>query len=146
MWKVKLINSELISELQCQWDKLFNIPIDKFYYIFSNKKTLLFEGFESYICFKEVYKLSLGAKGQFTDTINILAKYNNEVCQISYNPIKGIPLQRKNVWGKEFTPLIWDAVKKEWTIGKARKTNRKLWKEGRKKEKAIVKFINTFED
>lgn len=143
MWKIQLINKEIISELQCSWDKI-NIPIEKFYYTFSNKKTLLFEGFESYICFKEIYKLVMGAKGQFTDTINILAKYNNQVIQISYNPIKGKLLQRKNIWDKEFTPLIWDTLKKEWTLGKARKTNRMLWKKGIKKEKASCKIIDNY--
>jgi len=141
MWKIELINKEIISELQCSWNKI-NISIDKFYYTFPNKKTLQFEGFESYICFKEIYKLVMGGKGQFVDTINILAKYNNEVVQISYNPIKGKLLQRKNVWGKEFTPLIWNTIKKEWAIGKARKTNEKLWKIGLKKYKASLKIVN----
>lgn len=141
MWKIELINKETISELQCSWNQI-NIPIEKFYYIFPNKKILQFEGFESYVCFKENYKFIMGAKGQFTDTINVLAKYNNEVVQVSYNPIKGKILQRKNVWGKEFTPLTWDSIKKEWTIGKARKTNREYWKEGLKKEKAIIKIID----
>ena len=143
MWKIEFINKEIISELQCQWINLPQIPIEKFYYTFPNKKTLSFEGFESYLCFKEIYKFIMGAKGQCIDTINILAKHNNKVAQISYNPIKGKLLQRKNVWGKEFTPLIWDVIKKEWTIGKARKTNRKLWKIGIQKEKAITKLIDT---
>jgi len=140
MWKIQLINQEIISELQCQWEKI-QTPIEKFYYTFPNKKTLLFEGFESYLCFKEIYKFVMGAKGQFIDTVNILAKYNNEVVQISYNPIKGKSLQKRNKWGKEFTPLIWDITKKEWVAGKARKTNRELWKLGIKKEKAIIKLI-----
>lgn len=141
MWKVELANKKIVSELQCSWDKI-NIPIEKLYYIFPNKKTLLLEGFESYICFKEIYKLIMGAKGQFIDTINILAKYNNEVVQISYNPIKGKILQRKNVWGEEFTPLIWNTIKKEWTIGQSRKVNRDFWKTSTKKSKAIIKIID----
>lgn len=140
MWKIQLINKEIISEIQCSWKKLPNVPIEKFYYVLSNKKTLQFEGFESYLCFKEIYKLSTN-KNQFIDTINILAKYNNEVCQISYNPIHAKILQRKNIWGKEFSPLIWDSIKKEWKAGKARKTNRNLWKIGNKSKKAICKII-----
>jgi len=140
MWKVELINTVTISELQCSWDKI-NIPIEKLYYSLPNKKTLLLEGFESYICFKEIYKFCMGAKGQFIDTFNILAKYNNEVVQISYNPIKGKLLQRKNVWGKEFTPLIWNTIKKELIIGMPQKTNKRLWKIGIKKEKAIINLI-----
>ena len=141
MWKIKFINKENISELQCNWKKLPSILIEIFYYTLPNKKTLRFEGFESYLCFKEIYKLST-IKNEFVDTINILAKHNNEVCQISYNPIHGKILQKKNIWGKEFTPLIWDSVKKEWKAEKERKTNRNLWKEGKKLNKAKINVID----
>jgi hypothetical protein len=141
MWKIKLINSEIISELQCEWGKIPNVPIEKFYYTLKNDNILCFEGFESYICFKEVYKFMLGACGQLTDTINILAKYNNDVCQISYNLLNKKPLQRKNVWGKEFTPLIWNTFKKEWDAGVGRLTNRTLWKAGVKTNKPGIQIV-----
>lgn len=141
MWKIQLITKQEISELQCQWNKLPKIPIEKFHYVLPNKKTLLLEGFESYLCFKEIYKFVMKAKSSFTDTINIFAKYNNEVCQISYNPIKGKILQRKNVWGKEFTPLVWNTVTNDWGIGVARSTNRNLWQGGMKLEKASIKLV-----
>lgn len=140
MWKVELENNEIISELQCKWDKI-KIPIKKFFYVLPNKKTLVLEGFEAYLGFKEIYKFIMGAKGQCIDTINILAKYNNKVVQISYNPIKGKILQRTNQWGKEFTPLIWDTTINNWGIGTARSTNKKCWKIGTKKEQASVRLI-----
>lgn len=144
MWKIKFINNEIISNLQCKWVDLPKIPIKEFYYNFPNNRTLYFEGFESYICFKEIYKL-FDNSSTVTDTINILAKYNNNVCQISYNPIHGKIMQRKNRWGKEFTPLIWKPETQQWSLGKARMTNRNLWKIGQKAPKGRIKLINTDE-
>jgi len=145
MWKIKFINDEIISDLQCKWTELPQIPIKEFYYNFSNNQTLYFTGFDSYICFKEIYKL-FDNSATVTDTINILAKYNENVCQISYNPIHSKIMQRKNTWGKEFTPLIWKPELQQWGLGKARITNRDLWKVGQKSTKGTIKLINTDED
>jgi hypothetical protein len=143
MWKVELLNRAVISELECSWEKLPKIPITKLYYELPNKKTLLLQGFESYLYLKEIYQLIIGLPKQKIDsTINLFGKYNNEVCQISYNIIKGQLLQRKNIWGKEFTPLIWNTTKKTWDVGKARSTNHNFWNVGWKEKKAEMEVLN----
>ena len=127
MWMVQLTNNELYSSKDCAWEDLPDFSILKIVIDLPKNKRVVLDGFESYIHIKECYKFVQSDKKNVLDTINVLGKYGDKVYQFSYNVRKVHAGQATNVWGKEFTPLIWD---EGWKYGTARKTNHNLWHKG----------------
>lgn len=141
MWTVYLANNQVISEKDCNWKDLPNYPIIKLEWKIPNGRTLVMQGFESYLCMHEDYHLFYGLiKNKIVkDTINLLGKKNNQVFQFSYSCRTGKAFQCKNEWNKEFRPLKLSPLprinKKEpkrffIDFGSSSKTNHALWHEG----------------
>ena len=126
MWKVQMLNGQVYSSSEIKWEKLPNDFIDKFKLYLPNKKCVVMSGFESYLYLKEIYQF-FNSKNYIIDTINVLGKHKKNVYQFSYNITQNHAIQTQNIWGKEFSPLIFN---KTWNIGIARKTNHLLWHKG----------------
>ena len=125
MWILQLTNKKYFDSQRIQWINLPIFPISHIIIPVKNKHVFL-QGFDSYLYLEEYYQF-VNRKGKVLDTINVLAKYKQEVLQISYNVRKGHLFQTKNKWGNEFTPLIWNEKTQKWDKGKARPTNKNLW-------------------
>ena len=132
MFKVYLLNGQVISEDKKEWKKLPNIPILKMEYSLPNNKTLVLEGFQGYLIIKEIYKFVYGAKGEVVDTINVLGLCNDSVYQFSWHLKKGKFFQSRNEINV-FKPVkVIPFQKGEYVIelGNPIKINSKKWKVG----------------
>ena len=138
MLTLHLANGSSISQQDTEWiNMLICSPVIKMTYLMSNKRTVVFQGFEKYFFLKEEYRAFFGAKGSLLATINLFGKHQNKVYQFSLHR-KGEAGQIINTWGKEFRPF---EIKPQFTkkgepkkyaldFGSPRKTNQKLWKDG----------------
>jgi len=104
-WTAYLTNGEMISSQFYSFSEIPNIPITRIHLWTLNGKLIIFEGFEKYLIITTFYQIVQGGKDKIFDTINVLGKKDNKVCQISIHR-KGKVFQCKNEWGKEWRPLI----------------------------------------
>ena len=138
MWSVEFNNNLKINFMQCNWLKLPNLPI-KSVSLQVYHKNIILSGFEQYLYLQENYQIFNTKHETIIDTLNFLAKYNQQVFQCSINVRKGYIQQIKNIWGKEFRPLQWNPKLQKFEFGVGRKTNRNWWKIGIK-EIPIIKI------
>ena len=140
---------EYESELY-NFSNLPNGSIESIILHLPNGKNILFEGFEKYLVIQTDYHIVQGGKGKVFDTLNILCKKGDEVCQVTYHR-KGKLLQFKNEWGKEWRPCDLKPLPKdedgnkqyaiEGVSNECISTDQALWHTGLIQNKAIVKLI-----
>lgn len=152
MWTVYLINGQILTEKDCNWKLLPNYPIVKLEWKLPNGRTLVMQGFESYLAIYEKYHIFYGLKNNkiVKDIVNLFGKKGNEVFQFSYSLRFNKAFQTKNEWNREFKPLQLTPIprinKKEpkrfsIDFGSPRKTNHSLWHEGIELPLADCKLI-----
>jgi len=136
--KFNLLNNTSITSDQCSFGNLPDIPIVDIQLCLPNTKKILLEGFEKYLVLKTEYQFVNKKSKNLFDTLNILAKKGDEVCQVSVHR-KGKIFQCKNKWGEEWRPLVIKTLpqrdpteKKRFEIvySKPLKTNHNDWHNG----------------
>jgi hypothetical protein len=138
-WIVKFISSICVTSDQCKFTDLPNIPIRSIELELPTNKVVCLEGFEQYLIISTFYHFIKGGKNKVFDTINILGKKNNDVCQLSFHR-KGRLFQCKNEF-PTWKPLILEPkTKKSFEIkySKALPTKLEHWRNGVSKITAKV--------
>lgn len=109
-WEVILSNLKRIYSSQCEWTQLPKLAIDSIKLHLPNKKIIVFRGFEEYLVIRTYYKLLQTKCPDRLETINILGKKKEEVCQISWH-YKGKVLQTKTKYSN-WKPLRLETLPK----------------------------------
>ena len=153
MWIVNLANNQTFSASQIEWNCLPKYSIISMLYSLPNGKFLYLTGFEKYYQFKEIYQFLKGIKKNKIWTWNIFGKFGQEVFQFTHHIGKNKCFQIKNIWGKEYRPVIIKPKpsiilpnkrpQKQFDIvfGAFKSTNQSEWHSGVKLKTAIIKTI-----
>jgi len=138
LWTTHHINNTTVSSDKYLFSQLPKSPIVNIDLYLPSGKIIVFEGFEQYLIIQTDYHIVKGGKGKIFDTLNVLGKKADEVCQVSFHR-KGKVFQCKNKWGKEWRPLIIETLpirgkgeKKRYNIKYSEpiSTDQSLWHDG----------------
>lgn len=130
-WTVLMHTGIVLTSDNCEFSKLPALPIYTLSLDLPGSKKMIFEGFEKYVIVKTEYKIVGDNNKTVFDSLNVLAKRHDDVCQVTYHR-KGGVYQMKNKWGADWREmkLIPSKVDKSYKVVPSEQAiciDRKLW-------------------
>lgn len=140
MHKIYLTDGKVYSSEDTGWMGLPNHPIEKIEYFLTNKRKLVFKGWERYIILKDMEAVIGSDKGSQVSA-TILGTYGNESLQITYNFIWKKIGQMINKGKNEYSRMSFNWKKQTWITAPSQPINPTMWHVGQTTdEKPSVKL------